>query len=88
MLKFFKHIRQRFISEGKTKKYLLYATGEIILVVIGILMAENLAPTLKGGFSKYHYSFYSADIPFLHPMRRHDERNAYEGVRKGKIWEK
>ena len=42
MIKFFRHFRQRFISEGKTKKYLLYAIGEIILVVIGILIALQI----------------------------------------------
>ncbi|RDK87034.1 hypothetical protein [Marinirhabdus gelatinilytica] len=52
MIKFFRHIRQRLIRENRFSKYLLYAIGEIILVVIGILIAENLAPSLKGGFSK------------------------------------
>ena len=39
MIKFFRNIRQRLISEGKTGKYLKYAIGEIVLVVIGILIA-------------------------------------------------
>ncbi len=39
MIKFFRHIRQQLLSEGKTGKYLKYAIGEIILVVIGILIA-------------------------------------------------
>lgn len=39
MIKFFRKIRQKFLSENKTGKYLLYAIGEIILVVIGILIA-------------------------------------------------
>ncbi len=30
------------INENKTKKYLLYAMGEIILVVIGILIALQI----------------------------------------------
>ncbi|MEM5564047.1 DUF6090 family protein [Psychroserpens sp. AS72] len=42
MIKFFRHIRRSYISEGKTKKYLLYAIGEIILVVIGILIALQI----------------------------------------------
>jgi len=53
MIKFFRKIRQNLLSEGKTGKYFKYAIGEIFLVVIGILIAENLAPTLKGGFSKF-----------------------------------
>ncbi|WP_350284335.1 DUF6090 family protein [uncultured Croceitalea sp.] len=39
MIKFFRKIRQNLLSEGKTGKYLTYALGEIILVVIGILIA-------------------------------------------------
>lgn len=42
MIKFFRHIRQRLVSENKFSKYLLYATGEIILVVIGILLALQI----------------------------------------------
>ena len=39
MIKFFRKIRQNSLSEGKTGKYLKYAVGEIVLVVIGILIA-------------------------------------------------
>ena len=39
MLKFFKRIRQQLLSENKFSKYLMYAIGEIVLVVIGILIA-------------------------------------------------
>ena len=42
MIKFFRHIRQRLLSEGKTGKYFKYAIGEIILVVIGILIALQI----------------------------------------------
>ena len=39
MIKFFRKIRQRMLSENKISKYLIYAIGEIVLVVIGILIA-------------------------------------------------
>ncbi|MAM28772.1 MAG: hypothetical protein CMC13_07085 [Flavobacteriaceae bacterium] len=39
MIKFFRKIRQNMLSEGKTGKYFKYAFGEIILVMIGILLA-------------------------------------------------
>jgi hypothetical protein len=39
MIKFFRKIRQRMISENRVSKYLLYAIGEIALVMIGILLA-------------------------------------------------
>ncbi len=39
MLKFFRKIRHQLIKEGSFQKYLLYAIGEILLVMIGILLA-------------------------------------------------
>lgn len=42
MIKFFRKIRQNLLSEGKTGKYFKYAIGEIVLVVIGILIALQL----------------------------------------------
>ena len=39
MTKFFRRIRQNLLSEGKIGKYLKYAFGEIVLVVIGTLIA-------------------------------------------------
>lgn len=42
MLKFFRKIRQNLLSEGKTRTYLKYAVGEIVLVVIGILIALQI----------------------------------------------
>jgi hypothetical protein len=39
MIKFFRKIRQNLLSEGKTGKYFKYAIGEILLVMIGILLA-------------------------------------------------
>jgi len=42
MAKFFRKIRQNSISENKLTNYLKYAIGEIILVVIGILIALQI----------------------------------------------
>ena len=42
MIKFFRKIRQNLLSEGKTTKYFKYAIGEIVLVVIGILIALQI----------------------------------------------
>ena len=42
MIKFFRHIRKQLLSENRFSKYLLYALGEIILVVIGILLALQI----------------------------------------------
>ncbi len=42
MIKFFRHIRKSLLTQGKTGKYFKYAFGEIILVVIGILIALQI----------------------------------------------
>ena len=42
MIKFFRKIRYQLLGEGKTGKYLKYAIGEIVLVVIGILIALSI----------------------------------------------
>jgi hypothetical protein len=42
MIKFFRKIRQKLLSENKFSKYLFYAIGEIVLVVIGILIALSI----------------------------------------------
>jgi len=42
MIKFFRSIRQNLLNQGKTSKYLKYAIGEIVLVVIGILIALSI----------------------------------------------
>ncbi|PJB18812.1 MAG: hypothetical protein CO117_06950 [Flavobacteriaceae bacterium CG_4_9_14_3_um_filter_33_16] len=58
------------METGKTGKYFKYAIGEIVLVVIGILIAENLALALKGRFSRFelktNYNYQSAH---WHPFR-------------------
>ncbi|MDX1462933.1 MAG: DUF6090 family protein [Marinirhabdus sp.] len=42
MFKLFRRIRQHLLTENKFSKYLLYAIGEIVLVVIGILIALQI----------------------------------------------
>ena len=42
MLTFFRRIREKLLSENNFSKYLLYAVGEIVLVVIGILIALQI----------------------------------------------
>ena len=68
MIKFFRHIRKSLLMENKTSKYFKYAIGEIVLVIIGILIAlqinnwniensnkkieKQLLISLKGDFTK------------------------------------
>lgn len=42
MLRFFRLIRKSLLGSGNTRKYLLYAIGEILLVVLGILIAFQI----------------------------------------------
>ena len=42
MLTFYRRLRRKILSENKFSKYLIYALGEIVLVVIGILIALQI----------------------------------------------
>ena len=42
MIKFFRKIRQKLLGENHFSNYLLYAIGEIILVIVGILLALQI----------------------------------------------
>ncbi len=58
MITFFRRIRQKSITESKLTRYLLYAIGEIALVVIGILIAlqvNNLNEVKKSKQSEKLY---------------------------------
>jgi len=43
MIKFFRKIRLRMLTENNFKKYLIYALGEILLVMIGISLAFQVS---------------------------------------------
>jgi hypothetical protein len=42
MLKFFRGIRRKLLEDGSLRKYLIYAIGEILLIMIGIFLALEL----------------------------------------------
>ncbi|MCZ4410058.1 DUF6090 family protein [Cryomorphaceae bacterium 1068] len=42
MIKFFRTIRQNLLTQGRVTRYATYAIGEIVLVVIGILIALQI----------------------------------------------
>ncbi|WP_108423371.1 DUF6090 family protein [Flagellimonas amoyensis] len=59
MIKFFRRIRHKALTENKFGKYLTYAIGEIILVVIGILIAlqvNNWNESRKNSLVKSSYT--------------------------------
>ncbi|MGB5553724.1 MAG: hypothetical protein WBM83_03620 [Flavobacteriaceae bacterium] len=41
-MKVFRNIRKKLVASGKVKNYLVYALGEILLIVIGILIAWKI----------------------------------------------
>lgn len=43
MIKFFRKIRRKLLDQGDLKRYLIYAIGEIFLVMIGILLAIQVS---------------------------------------------
>jgi len=56
MIKFFRHIRKSLLMENKTGRYFKYAIGEIVLVVIGILIAlqiNNWNEDIKKDYKKF-----------------------------------
>ena len=42
MFRFFRSIRQQLLAENKTVRYLKYAVGEVLLIVVGILIALQI----------------------------------------------
>jgi hypothetical protein len=64
MIKFFRKIRQKMLTENKFSKYLIYAIGEIILVVIGILIA------LQINEYKANRNIQSEEIEFLNFVKQ------------------
>ena len=62
MIKFFRKIRYNLMETGKTGKYFKYAIGEIILVVIGILIALQINNWNEGRKTKLKAQVYIDQI--------------------------
>ena len=62
MIKFFRKIRQKTLTENKFSKYLLYAMGEIVLVVIGILIALTINNNNEEGKTRIKELSYLTNI--------------------------
>lgn len=61
-MKLFRKTRQKLISEGKLKRYLLYALGEILLVMIGILLAFQVSKWNENRIKKNNEIIYYKNI--------------------------
>ncbi len=64
MIKFFRNIRQDLLNTGKTGRYLQYAIGEIVLVVIGILIALSINNWNEGQLKR------KAEMNFYHNTKQ------------------
>jgi hypothetical protein len=62
MIKFFRKIRQKMLTENKFSKYLIYAIGEIVLVVIGILIALSINNRNERGNNQKLVSIYKSEL--------------------------
>jgi hypothetical protein len=62
MIKFFRKIRQNLLAEGKIVKYIKYAIGEIILVMIGILLALTINSWNQNRLNSQQESVYLANL--------------------------
>ena len=66
MLRFFRNIRQKLIEQENIRKYIWYAQGEILLVVIGILIALQVSnwneDRINRQSAQYHLSLLTQDL--------------------------
>lgn len=70
MIKFFRGIRQQLLTENKYRRYLLYAIGEILLVIIGILIA------LQINNWNQHRINHNKEVTILNSLKTEFEENA------------
>ena len=79
MIKFFRKIRYDLMEKIKTGKYFKYAIGEIILVVIGILIAVQINTSIKNTEIKKNNTIYLTKIiEELHLNKKRLEYLAFE----------
>ena len=77
MLRFLRTLRHRMLAENRVSKYLLYAVGEILLVVIGILIALqvnnwNTARTEENDLDAYLRTIaqnIQSDLPVIEALK-------------------
>ena len=79
MLTFFRRLRQNLLKENRFSKYLLYAIGEIILVMIGILLALQVSNWNKKRLDRISQIEYLENIK-TDLVQQHKELISYKKV--------
>ncbi|AVR45419.1 hypothetical protein C7S20_09120 [Christiangramia fulva] len=86
MIKIFRNIRRRLLGENRFTRYILYAIGEIILVVIGILIAVKINNYNSSENNKKYeaeiVSLLLEDLAFDYDKFTHNEEHLTNGVKK------
>lgn len=89
MIKLFRKVRQNLLTENKFSKYLLYAIGEIVLVVIGILIALTINNSNQNRINKEKEQTYLHGLfnEFQTSKKKLEElilvnKNNYNGAKK------
>jgi len=93
MIKFFRKIRQKLLAQNKFTKYIVYAAGEILLVVIGILIAlqinnwneqrkteidrQKLIATLIEDFEYTQKDILSDELPYISRLQENMDSFLY-----------
>ena len=79
MVKLFRNIRQNLLNQGKTTKYFKYAIGEIILVVIGILIALQINNwnTNKANEKQAYNQLLEVQKEILNNIIEFDDKNTF-----------
>lgn len=62
MLRFFRKLRQQLVSSGQSRKYLLYVVGEVLLIVVGILIALTINNRNENRLTRHKEQVYLAGL--------------------------
>jgi len=82
MLRFFRNIRQNLIENGNVRKYIWYAFGEIMLVMIGILLALQVNNWNEKRKNNSNEAFYLSKIE---ASLRSDSLDLIENINLGNM---
>ena len=89
MLRLFRNIRKKLLADGSAARYLLYALGEIALVVIGILLALAINNANEDRVTRKKEQVYLAGLRSDFALSKakleeliHVNRQNYEGARQ------